>query len=101
VYTIPDPGGLFEVPTGYVWIFTARLVTGKGLPPMVKEWATGAAVIFAVGTMLRVWGNVRKQSGKSGWWIDFIPGGIAVAVGMSPLFFLLSPRPEYLVSISC
>jgi uncharacterized oligopeptide transporter (OPT) family protein len=82
VYTIP--GGLFEVPTGYVWIFTARLVTGKGLPPMVKEWATGAAVIFAVGTMLRVWGNVRKQSGKSGWWIDFIPGGIAVAVGMPP-----------------
>lgn len=79
VYTIP--GGLFEVPTGYVWIFTARLVTGKGLPPMVKEWAAGAAVIFAVGTMFRVWGNTRKQKGLSGWWIDFIPGGIAVAVG--------------------
>jgi OPT family oligopeptide transporter len=81
VYTIP--GGLFEVPTGYVWIFTARLVTGKGLPPMVKEWATGAAVIFAVGTAFRIWGNLRKQKGLSGWWIDFIPGGIAVAVGMS------------------
>lgn len=79
VYTIP--GGLFEVPTGYVWVFTARLVTGKGLPPMVKEWASGAAVIFAVSTMMRVWGNNRKQRGLSGWWIDFIPGGIAVAVG--------------------
>lgn len=88
VYTIPDPGGLFEVPTGYVWVFTARLVTGKGLPPMVKEWATGAAVIFAIGTMLRVWGNVRKKAGKAGWWIDFIPGGIAVAVGKSPFFLL-------------
>jgi OPT family oligopeptide transporter len=79
VYTIP--GGLFEVPTGYVWVFTARLVTGKGLPPMVGEWASGAAVIFAVGTMIRVWGTNRKQRGLSGWWIDFVPGGIAVAVG--------------------
>ncbi|PVI00331.1 oligopeptide transporter-like protein [Periconia macrospinosa] len=88
VYTIP--GGLFEVPTGYVWIFTARLVTGKGLPPMVKEWAAGAAVIFAVGTAMRVWGTARKRSGLSGWWVDFIPGGIAVAVGMynTPSFTL-------------
>ncbi|KAH7135914.1 oligopeptide transporter-like protein [Dendryphion nanum] len=88
VYKIP--GGLFEVPTGYVWVFTARLVTGKGLPPMVKEWATGAAIIFAIGTVFRVWGNVRKQRGLSGWWIDFIPGGIAVAVGMynTPSFTL-------------
>jgi OPT family oligopeptide transporter len=80
VYTIP--GGLFEVPTGYVWVFTARLVTGDGLPPMVGEWASGAAVIFAVGTIIRVWGTNRKQRGLSGWWIDFVPGGIAVAVGM-------------------
>lgn len=79
VYTIP--GGLFEVPTGYVWVFTARLVTGTGLPPMVKEWASGAAIIFAVGTVVRVWGNNRKQRGLSGWWVDFVPGGIAVAVG--------------------
>ena len=84
----PIPGGLFEVPTAYVWVFTARLVTGKGLPPMVKEWASGAALIFAVGTMMRVWGNNRKQRGLSGWWIDFIPGGIAVAVGT----FLLSSQ---------
>lgn len=80
VYTIP--GGLFEVPTGYVWVFTARLVTGKGLPPMVGEWASGAAMIFAFGTMIRVWGTNRKHRGLSGWWIDFVPGGIAVAVGM-------------------
>lgn len=88
VYTIP--GGLFEVPTGYVWVFTARLVTGSGLPPMVKEWASGAAVIFAVLTVIRVWGNNRKMRGLSGWWIDFVPGGIAVAVGMynTPSFTL-------------
>jgi OPT family oligopeptide transporter len=83
-HVYPIPGGLFEVPTAYVWVFTARLVTGKGLPPMVKEWASGAAVIFAVGTAVRVWGNSRKMRGLSGWWIDFVPGGIAVAVGMFP-----------------
>ncbi|KAI9884565.1 MAG: hypothetical protein M1823_003660 [Watsoniomyces obsoletus] len=32
VYEVP--GDLFQVPTGYVWIFTARLVTGRGLPQM-------------------------------------------------------------------
>jgi len=83
VYTIP--GGLFEVPTGYVWVFTARLVTGSGLPPMVKEWAGGAAVVFAVGTVVRVWGNARKMAGQGGKWIDYVPGGIAVAVGESCL----------------
>ena len=92
VYTIP--GGLFEVPTGYVWVFTARLVTGKGLPPMVGQWASGAAVIFAVGTMIRVWGTNRKQRGLSGWWIDFVPGGIAVAVGK----YCVSNRESLLTS---
>jgi len=80
VYTIP--GGLFQVPTGYVWVFTARLVNGKGLPPKVAEWAAGAAVIFAISTMMRVWGVARKKAGMAGWWVDWIPGGIAVAVGM-------------------
>ncbi|KAF2036679.1 oligopeptide transporter-like protein [Setomelanomma holmii] len=88
VYKIP--GGLFEVPTGYVWVFTARLVTGTGLPPMVKEWASGAAVMFAVSTAIRVYATSRKQRGIGGKWIDFVPGGIAVAVGMynTPSFTL-------------
>ncbi|KAG7108449.1 putative oligopeptide transporter like protein [Verticillium longisporum] len=37
----PIPGSLLQVPTAYVWIFTARLVTGEGLPNMAREWATG------------------------------------------------------------
>lgn len=72
VYTVP--GDLFQVPTGYVWIFTARLVTGKGLPTMAAEWAFGAAVIFAVTTGLRIAGAQKR-------WHPYIPGGIAVAVG--------------------
>ncbi|KAK8862334.1 OPT superfamily oligopeptide transporter [Apiospora arundinis] len=73
VYQVP--GELFEVPTAYVWIFTARLVTGKGLPPMAKDFSIGAAVIFGFFTILRT-----KGMGK--WWQVYIPGGIAVAVGM-------------------
>ncbi len=72
VYEVP--GDLFQVPTGYVWIFTARLVTGQGLPHMAWQWALGAGVIFAFGTGLRIWALGR-------WWHAWIPGGIAVAVG--------------------
>jgi OPT family oligopeptide transporter len=70
----PIPGDLFQVPTAYVWIFTARLVTGKGLPPMAREWASGAAVLFAIGTSARIVGKGKR-------WHCLIPGGIAVAVG--------------------
>lgn len=83
VYTIP--GGLFQVPTGFVWIFTARLVTGQGLPPKTAEFAFGAAIIWALLTALRIYGFSRKAK-----WVPYIPGGIAVAVGMynTPSFTL-------------
>ncbi|KZL68262.1 oligonucleotide transporter (OPT oligopeptide transporter), partial [Colletotrichum tofieldiae] len=73
VYTIP--GDLFQVPTGYVWIFTARLVTGKGLPPMARDWALGFGILFAMTTIIRT-----TTAGKV--WRSLVPGGIAVAVGM-------------------
>ncbi|KAH6610973.1 hypothetical protein Trco_000993 [Trichoderma cornu-damae] len=73
VYEIP--GKLFQVPTAYVWIFTARLVTGQGLPYMAKEWATGAGALFAFTTLARTLAVGRP-------WRSWIPGGIAVAVGM-------------------
>ncbi|KAG9245113.1 oligopeptide transporter-like protein [Calycina marina] len=73
VYEVP--GKLFEVPTGYVWIFTARLVTGQGLPPLAFQWAIGSAVLFTCLTILRIVGAGKR-------WHPYIPGGIAVAVGM-------------------
>ena len=73
VYKVP--GGMFQVPTAYVWIFTARLVTGQGLPEMAWQWAAGAGAIFAVLTAVRVKGHGQ-------WWQAWVPGGIAVAVGM-------------------
>ena len=66
--------GMFQVPTAYVWIFTARLVTGKGLPEMAWQWALGAGLLFVLLTAARV-----KGQGK--WWQAWVPGGIAVAVG--------------------
>ncbi|TAQ89293.1 hypothetical protein B7494_g2366 [Chlorociboria aeruginascens] len=82
VYEVP--GDLFQVPTGYVWIFTARLVTGKGLPYMAAQWAFGAAVIFTITTGVRMYGVGSK-------WHPYIPGGIAVAVGMyNPPSFTLA-----------
>lgn len=72
VYEVP--GDLFQVPTAYVWIFTARLVTGQGLPPLAREWAFGAAILFAILTAVRT-----RALGKP--WQAYIPGGIAVAIG--------------------
>ena len=72
VYEVP--GGMFQVPTAYVWIFTARLVTGKGLPVMAWQWALGAGLLFVALTAVRV-------RGQGKWWQAWVPGGIAVAVG--------------------
>jgi OPT family oligopeptide transporter len=73
VYTIP--GSLFQVPTAYVWIFTARLVTGQGLPYMAREWAIAFAMLFTLTTTVRIYATNKR-------WQHLIPGGIAVAVGM-------------------
>ncbi|KAL2889036.1 putative oligopeptide transporter [Ceratocystis lukuohia] len=71
----PIPGDLLQVPTSYVWIFTARLVTGKGLPTMAREFATGSAILFSLTTVARLY-----YASKT--WRPYIPGGIAVAIGM-------------------
>lgn len=87
VYTVP--GELFQVPTAYVWIFTARLVTGKGLPPMAWQFALGAGAIFVCTTILRIYLlSTTNQTLKRVH--PFVPGGIAVAVGMynTPSFTL-------------
>lgn len=71
----PVPGKLFQVPTAFVWIDCSRLVFGEGLPEYAWEFACGFAVVFSLATVLRGW----VVKGKSR---DWIPGGIAVAVGM-------------------
>lgn len=81
VYEVPGP--MFQTPTAYVWIFTARLVTGQGLPPMAWQTAIVAGVVFVALTVLRILGSTTANGRTvSSPWRAWIPGGIAVAVGM-------------------
>lgn len=81
VYALPGP--LFQVPTAYVWIDCSRLVYGSGLPPGAYAFALLFAALSAACTVARGWlcpGRI----------VPWIPGGIAVAVGMynTPSFTL-------------
>ncbi|KAL4778919.1 OPT oligopeptide transporter protein-domain-containing protein [Aspergillus varians] len=85
VYEVPGP--MFQTPTAYVWIFTARLVTGQGLPPMAWEASTIAGAAFVAITILRIIAaspiaNGGQPHGTPAPWRSWIPGGIAVAVGI-------------------
>ncbi|KAJ5291232.1 hypothetical protein N7478_000483 [Penicillium angulare] len=82
VYEIP--GGMFQIPTAYVWIFTARLVTGQGLPDKAWQASFIFGAIWVVLTALRIAAASARfaRNGKPPPWKDWIPGGIAVAVGI-------------------
>ena len=73
VYIIPS--SLFPAPTAYVWILTARLVTGHGLPQGAWQWSAGSGALWSVFTALRIYGRNTT-------WALFVPGGIAVATAM-------------------
>ncbi|KAJ5167091.1 uncharacterized protein N7482_005872 [Penicillium canariense] len=82
VYDIP--GEMFQTPTAYVWIFTARLVTGEGLPDMAWQVSVIAGVAWVVITAVRIAtaSPAFAHNGHPPAWRDWIPGGIAVAVGI-------------------
>lgn len=84
VYEVPGP--MFQTPTAYVWIFTARLVTGQGLPEMAWPASLIAGAIFVVVTVLRIVASSPVANGGlpgvTAPWKAWIPGGIAVAVGI-------------------
>lgn len=82
VYEIP--GEMFQTPTAYVWIFTARLVTGQGLPDMAWQASFIAGSIWVVLTAMRIVAASPSfaLNGQPPAWRSWIPGGIAVAVGM-------------------
>ncbi|KAJ5575142.1 hypothetical protein N7450_009041 [Penicillium hetheringtonii] len=82
VYEIP--GEMFQVPTAYVWIFTARLVTGQGLPDMAWQASFIAGFIWVILTGIRIAAGSPSfaRNGQPPAWKSWIPGGIAVAVGI-------------------
>jgi|SRR3569833_528810 len=63
----PVPGDIFQTPTSFLWIATARM-RGDSLPAMATEWAAAAAVLFALLTVVRIYAADRS-------WQVFIPGG--------------------------
>ena len=79
VYELPSQ--LFQMPSAYLWIFTARLVMGRGLPPMVWQFGLWAGLISIITTVLRIYLG-SHSSAKARKLQRFVPGGIAVAVGM-------------------
>lgn len=84
VNTYEIPGDMFQTPTAYVWIFTARLVTGQGLPEMAWRASIIAGTVWVIITALRI-GAASPPfavNGQPPAWRNWIPGGIAVAVGM-------------------
>jgi uncharacterized oligopeptide transporter (OPT) family protein len=82
VYEIP--GEMFQTPTAYVWIFTARLVTGEGLPDMAWQASFIAGLVWVILTAVRITAASPSfaQNGQPPAWRNWIPGGIAVAVGI-------------------
>ena len=82
VYEVP--GEMFQTPTAYVWIFTARLVTGQGLPDMAWQASFVAGTVWVIITALRIAtaSPAFSQNGNPPAWRSWIPGGIAVAVGI-------------------
>ncbi|EKV18413.1 Oligonucleotide transporter [Penicillium digitatum Pd1] len=82
VYEIP--GEMFQTPTAYVWIFTARLVTGQGLPSMAGQVSLIAGIVWVFLTALRIAAAspAYARDGNPPAWRAWIPGGIAVAVGI-------------------
>lgn len=82
VYEVP--GDMFQTPTAFVWIFTARLVTGQGLPEMAWQASFVAGSIWVALTAARIFTASPSfaQNGQLPAWRSWIPGGIAVAVGM-------------------
>ncbi|KAF3933285.1 hypothetical protein ABW20_dc0110291 [Dactylellina cionopaga] len=80
VYKIPSK--MFEMPAAIVWIDCSRLLYGEGLPAYAKEFCVIFGTVFAVITAIKA----RKGSKYAAW----LPGGIAVAIGMynTPSFTL-------------
>ncbi|KAK6331535.1 hypothetical protein TWF730_004609 [Orbilia blumenaviensis] len=80
VYAIPSK--MFEMPAAIVWIDCSRLLYGEGLPPYAREFCIAFGVVFAAVTAIKS----RSKAGYAGW----LPGGIAVAIGMynTPSFTL-------------
>ncbi|KAF8984201.1 hypothetical protein BGZ46_008611 [Entomortierella lignicola] len=90
-HAYPLPGPQFQVPTAKVWLDLARLVNGHSLPYNTTPFIWGFAAFFAILTLINVYysdvaflksrnadGSLRRRPR----WVNFLPSGIAFAIGM-------------------
>lgn len=91
IYSVQD--GSLQAPLAHLWIVTARPAYGKGLPEQSAKFALTATIVSAIFAVIRL-----SNSGK--WWRNIIPGGVAVAIGMSrtPARQLFTKYSRYLSS---
>ncbi|KAF9175964.1 hypothetical protein BGX21_005306 [Mortierella sp. AD011] len=85
------PGPQFSVPTAKVWLDLARLVNGHSLPSNTSPFIWGFAIFFAALTLVNVFYSdaaLLRSRGANGSvcgrprWLNYIPSGIAFAIGM-------------------
>lgn len=72
VKTIPSQE--FNVPDAQFYLITSRFIRQQDLPPRASTFALGAFVLGALFSTVKIVGSKR-------WWRDFIPSGIALAIG--------------------
>lgn len=80
VYEIPSLE--FRVPTALVWINSARLFYGGGLPEGCVTCCIVVGVIFSIISLVK---NMMIELGKGKnhqWLIDVLPSGVAVGISM-------------------
>lgn len=70
------PSEQFNIPQARLWLVSARLAYGRGLPPGALAFAVAGFVIAACTACVRMFG--AKKS-----WVEYIPSGTAIGIGMS------------------
>lgn len=83
------PSQLFQIPSAHLWLFTARLLRGDGLPDMVPQIGSLFAFVFISLKVLKVY-LASQPSRQAQKWASYIPSGVAVAIGIyaTPSFSL-------------
>jgi hypothetical protein len=62
-------------------------MAGGSAPPMAAEYAIGFIVLVSIASIVRI-------RFADSWWINFIPGGVAFAVGKSERRWIVSALPD-------
>ncbi|KAL8792446.1 MAG: hypothetical protein Q9195_004979 [Heterodermia aff. obscurata] len=71
----PVPGSMFQAPAAYIWVSAAKLALGTGLPKNAAAFSVGFGIFFALASVVKMRFVDRS-------WQQFIPSGVAFAVGI-------------------